>query len=96
MLDEKEILSLNFLSYEGIYTGDHHGMRYRLARTGEKPDFSLTAWVWPEPLCFEAAPEEKKTAEVFAFTEEGRRESIRWLKEQYETRIGEWETAPRI
>ncbi len=96
MLDEKQILSLNFLSYGGIFTGDHCGMRYRMARTGEKPDFTLTAWVWPEPLSFDATEAARRTACTFEFTEDGRTAAILWLKEQYQERKEEWDRAPRI
>ena len=96
MLDEKQILSLNFLSYGGVFTGDHRGMRYRMSRVGEKPDFSLQAWVWPEPLSFEAEEEQRITSESFPFSEEGRLQAIAWLKEQYENRREEWERAPGL
>ena len=96
MLDEKQILSLNFLSYGGIFTGDHCGMRYRMARTGEKPDFTLTAWVWPEPLSFEATPEERKICAQFPFTEEGHGQAVHWIQEQYETGKEEWDRAPTL
>ena len=96
MLDDHSILSLNFLSYGGIQTGDHHGMRYRMIRTGEKPDFQITAWVWPEPYCFEVTPEEKKTEAVFPFTEEGRIQAIDWMKEQYDSRREEWDNTTFI
>lgn len=28
MMDEKEIMPYNFFKYGGVYTGEHHGMRY--------------------------------------------------------------------
>ena len=96
MLDEKSILSLNFLTYGGVQTGDHHGMRYRMVRGGEKPDYHIDAWVWPEPFSFDATEEEKKTHQEFPFSEEGRHEAIAWMLEQYETRKQEWEHAPTL
>ena len=96
MLDETSILSLNFLSYGGIQTGDHHGMRYRMIRAGEKPDFHIDAWVWPEPFCFEETPEDRKTAAQFPFSEDGRLEAIHWMQEQYESRKEEWDHSPTL
>ena len=71
-------------------------MRYRMIRSGEKPDFRITAWVWPEPYCFEATPEEKKTTAEFPFTEEGRIQAIDWMKEQYDSRREEWDNTTFI
>ena len=96
MLEESGFFPLNFLSYKGIQTGDHKGMRYRMLREGEKPDFQIHAWVWPEPLGFEATPEEKKRDAFFPFTEDGRKEAIAWFREQYESRREEWENAPSL
>jgi hypothetical protein len=96
MLDTECILSLNFLAYKGIQTGDHHGMRYRMIRAGEEPDFRIDAWVWPEPFSFEFTPEEKKTQASFPFSEEGRLSAIHWMQEQYETRRSEWDHVPTL
>ena len=41
MINEKEIMPFNFFKYGGIYTGGHNGMRYKIERTGEKPDYVL-------------------------------------------------------
>ena len=41
MIDENQIMPLNFFSYGGIYSGQHGKMRYRMLRTGEKPDFNM-------------------------------------------------------
>ena len=41
MINEKEIMPFNLFKYGGIYTGGHNGMRYKIERTGEKPDYVL-------------------------------------------------------
>lgn len=96
MLDHECIFSLNFLSYKGVQTGDHHGMRYRMVRIGEKPDFKLLASVWPEPFAYKMTPEEKITEKEFDFSEEGRTQAIDWLIEQYDTRREEWDNVPTL
>ena len=73
MMDEKEIMPYNFFKYGGVYTGEHHGMRYLIKNT-----------------------DEKKTTQYFESSVEGRKEAINWLHEQYETRRGEWDTAPAL
>ena len=96
MMDEKEIMPYNFFKYGGVYTGEHHGMRYLIKNTGEKPDFKLMVQVWLGPYASTAVPDEKKTTQYFESSVEGRKEAINWLHEQYETRRGEWDTAPAL
>ena len=38
MIDASQIMPLNFFMYKGVYSGEHHGMRYRIKKAGEKPD----------------------------------------------------------
>lgn len=74
----------NYYNYKTPYYGSYHGMRFYLAREGEKPDFKMVAITWPEPFCFTATPEEQKVRREFAFTEEGYTEAVTWLNEQHE------------
>lgn len=96
MLDKQTMMPFNFLSYGGVITGQQKGMRYRLKRTGEKPDFKLCATVWPGPFAYDATPNEKKTDCEFPYSDEGRSEAIDWMMEQYETRRDEWDNVPSI
>ena len=96
MMDEKEIMPYNFFKYGGVYTGEHHGMRYLIKNTGEKPDFKLMVQVWLGPYASTVVPDEKKTTQYFESSVKGRKEAINWLHEQYETRRGEWDTAPAL
>ena len=96
MIDENEIMPFNFFSYGGIYSGDHHGMRYVIKRKGDKPDFILSATVWPGPFCYAATDEDKKTEAEFDYSEDGRREAIEWIKKQYDDRKEEWDNAPSV
>lgn len=96
MIDEKEIMPFNFFKYGGVYSGEHQGMRYVIKRAGEKPSFILTAAVWQGPYCYAATPAGKLTQEEFSYDEDGRSKAIEWLKEQYKTRLDEWENAPSV
>ncbi|MBQ4564312.1 MAG: hypothetical protein IJA58_07510 [Lachnospiraceae bacterium] len=96
MIDKQTMMPFNFLSYGGVITGQQRGMRYRLMRVGEKPDFKLCATVWPGPFAFDATPDEKKTGEAFPYSETGREEAIDWMAEQYESRRDEWDNIPSI
>ena len=62
MINEKEIMPFNFFKYGGIYTGGHNGMRYKIERTGEKPDYVLNVLIWQGPYASTAMKEEDITA----------------------------------
>lgn len=72
-------LSINFLKKEN-YSGSHAGMRFYLGKEDDK----LKAYVYPEPFCFEATPEEDKKWAEFAFSAEGLEEAIGWLDEMHQ------------
>ena len=89
MIDENQIMPLNFFAYGGIYSGQHGKMRYRMLRTGEKPDFSMDVCCWRGPYGYDAVMRDDKTAEgikraSFSFDEQGRKEAIEWLAKEYE------------
>lgn len=67
-------LSLKALKKEP-FSGSHCGMRYYLTLSGDQ----LAAYIYPEPWCFEATPEEEKEKKEFAFTQEGLEEAIAWI-----------------
>lgn len=90
MIKKEAFVPMPFFKKEA-YTGSIHGMRYRV----KKDEDQFLAWVYPEPYCFEATAEEKKTRKEFPFTEAGRMEVVDWLNEQYETRKNEWDAAAR-
>ncbi len=96
MIDENEIMPFNFVKYGGVYTGGHNGMRYMIRRTGDKPDFVIEAIVWQGPYAYPAMTKEQLTSEQFDYSPDGRLKAIEWLKEQYETRIDEWNQAPSV
>lgn len=71
------------------YKGSFRGMRYHLERIGEE----FEAVIYPEPFCFEATPDEKKSKSRYPFTETGREAMLDWLNEQYALRKEEWDAA---
>ena len=86
----------NFFKYGGIYTGGHNGMRYKIERTGEKPDYVLNVLIWQGPYASTAMKEEDITAKEFEYSEEGRSSAIQWIQDMYDTNIDRWENAPSI
>lgn len=96
MLEKSQMMPFNFLSYGGVITGEQKGMRYRLKRIGEKPEFKLCAEVWPGPFGHDATPEDRITAQEFPYSADGREQAIDWMTEQYQTRKEEWDNVPSI
>ena len=96
MIDKEQIMPLNYFNACGIFTGEHLGMRYRIAKTGEKPDFVLTASVWQAPYAYGATAKENITDKEFECNEQGRVDLIDWLLQMYEERKSYWEEAPSI
>lgn len=88
MIDENQIMPLNFFSYGGIYSGQHGKMRYRMLRTGEKPDFNMEVCCWRGPYGYDAVMRDDNTAKgikraSFSFDEQGRKEAVEWLAKEY-------------
>lgn len=94
-------MPLNYFAYGGIYSGQHEKMKYRLLRTGEKPDYSMEAACWRGPYGYDAVMRGDETADKikrasFTFDEQGRKEAIEWLKKEYEQNENYYEEAPEI
>lgn len=83
MLTRAEFLSLNFVKKED-FTGSYQGMRFMLHQETVEEEKKLQVYIWPEPLGFEATPDEKKLSELFPFNEEGMAQAIEWMNERYE------------
>lgn len=69
------------------FSGSHHGMRFYL----NSSDDTLNVWIYPEPWCFEATPEEDKTYKGFPFTQEGLDDAIAWINESWSSDQDHWE-----
>ena len=55
-------------------------MRYYLTLADER----LTVYLYPEPWCFEATPEDQKERNDFPFTQEGLDKAVVWINERFE------------
>lgn len=89
---DKRLVPVNGLKKEP-FSGCHHGMRYYFLCDDSKESF--TAFVYPEPWCFEQTPDEEKTSASFPVSEEGMDDAIAWLFEQYESNKTKWHAADR-
>lgn len=90
MIKREDILSLEYLK-KTEYTGCHQGMRYRLegVTTGEEHQIKVT--VWPEPFNYFKTPEEQKISSVFAFSEEGVIDVVKWMNERLTVDKEKWD-----
>lgn len=79
MINRPELLAFEFYKLRP-FKGSDTGVRYML----QKEEDALTAYIWPEPFCFEATPDEKKGSKQFEFSEEGLCEAIDWLNENHD------------
>lgn len=65
-------------------------MRYFLTGDDGKNSTTFTAYVYPEPWCFEQTPDEEKESASFPLSEEGMDQAMAWLNERYETEKKRW------
>lgn len=79
-------LSIKALKKEP-FSGSHCGMRYYLILADDK----LAVYVYPEPWCFEATPEDQKEKNDFPFSQEGLDAAVAWINERFETERERWE-----
>ena len=92
MISYEDVLSLHFYEKE-LFTGSYQGMRYRLERTSggeaDAPDL-FRAVIWPGPYNYATTRDEQKSAATFPFTEEGKKQAVDWMNEQWQARQAEW------
>ncbi|MCI8951136.1 MAG: hypothetical protein HFG49_14045 [Lachnospiraceae bacterium] len=86
MLERKSFMPINYLKKES-YTGSYQGMRYKMEKVqvgeGEEEKTCLRIFCWPEPYCFDATKDEKKTYMDTSFDEDGINKGIEWLNQEY-------------
>ncbi len=102
VIPENVLYNYNHYLYGEAFLGSYKGMRYRLAREPLKNVFfekkelqsegaSFLLTIWPEPYSYERTEDEKKKSFSFPFTEEGFKEAVLCLNNEYLSRRNEWE-----
>lgn len=88
MIDKK------LIPYAGLkkepFSGAHHGMRYFFRGDDGKASTTFTVFIYPEPWCFEATPDDEKEQANFPLSDEGMDQAIVWLRERFETEKSKW------
>ena len=90
MLTYDEVLNLNYYK-KTTYTGWMKPLRFLIKQ--EKPedgDPIFHAWVWPGPYIFDLTDDNLKLEKTADFTENGKREIVDWINEQYSLYKDEW------
>lgn len=90
MLTYDEVLNLNYYK-KTTYTGWMKPLRFLIKQ--EKPeegDPIFHAWVWPGPYIFDLTKDELKIDKTAPFSEEGKKEIVDWINEQYTLHKDEW------
>ncbi len=103
-IPKEEFFNFRHYEYGEAFFGSYKGMRFRLAReplenvfftpVDQRGPANFKATVWPEPYAYGKTDDSLKTDALFDVTEEGMEEAVKWINEQYESRIEEW-SAPR-
>lgn len=92
MLTYDEVLNLNYYK-KTSYTGWMSPVRFLIKQ--EKPEEGepfFHAWVWPGPYIFDLTDDNLKLDTTAPFTEEGKRQIVDWINEQYNLYKDEWST----
>ena len=90
MLTYDEVLNLNYYK-KTSYTGWMKPLRFLIKQ--EKPeegDPIFHAWVWPGPYIFDLTKDELKLDKKAPFSEDGKKEIVDWINEQYSLHKDEW------
>ena len=90
MLTYDEVLNLNYYK-KTTYTGWMKPLRFLIKM--EKPeegDAIFHAWVWPGPYIFDLTDDSLKIDTTAPFTEDGKREIVDWINEQFDLHKDEW------
>lgn len=92
MLTYDEALNLNYYK-KTSFTGWMKPLRFLIKQEKqEEGEPIFHAWVWPGPYIFDLTDDSKKMDYTAPFTEEGKREIVDWINEQYERYKNEWST----
>ena len=90
MLTYDEALNLNYYQ-KTSFTGWMNPLRFLIKK--EQPEDGeaiFHAWVWPGPYIFSLTDDSLKIEKTATFSEEGKKEIVDWINEQYETYKDVW------
>ena len=90
MLTYDEALNLNYYK-KTSFTGWMNPLRFLIKmEKNENGDANFHAWVWPGPYIFAKTDDALKLEQTAPFTEEGKRQIVDWINEQYDSHKDLW------
>lgn len=90
MLTYENALNLNYYK-KTSFTGWMSPIRFKIAKeTPEDGNAIFHAWVWPAPYIFEKVEDSLKLSYTAEFSEDGKKEIVDWVNQQYETYKDVW------
>ena len=99
MIDYDHFHVLNYVKKEE-YTGSMEGMRYMLKKKvvsgDDQNETFLEVIIWPEPYGYAKTEEEKKLRRDFAFSEDGLKEAVAYLNQQFTEQKPLWELSLKM
>ncbi|MEG0214769.1 MAG: hypothetical protein RR685_01325 [Hungatella sp.] len=81
MIELSGIVGIPFLK-KSRFTGSEKNRCFVLEKQSGEDGDHLAAVIWDGPNCCAATPDEQKTTELFAFTEEGIEAAAAWLNQR--------------
>ncbi len=83
MIEYETLLSLPFLK-KSRFTGSERGMRYCVKKIEQEDISLLEASVCPGPFSVDMTVKELFSVQIFPFTDEGRKEAVDWMNQEYQ------------
>ena len=92
MLTYDEALNLNYYK-KTSFTGWISPVRFLIKKEeNENGDSIFHAWVWPGPYIFDKTDDALKIEHTAPFSEDGKKEIVDWINQQYEEKKNIWST----
>ena len=92
MLTYDEALNLNYYK-KTSFTGWISPIRFLIKKEDtEDGDSIFHAWVWPGPYIFDKTDDALKIEYTAPFSEDGKKEIVDWINQQYEEKKDIWST----
>lgn len=90
MLTYDDVLNLNYHK-KTSFSGWMGGMRFLIKREVlENEDTIFHVWIWPGPYIFTETEDSLKQDITFPFSEEGKKQAVDWINQQYENPDNNW------
>lgn len=84
---EKEVLSLEFFKFAGVFTGEIKNLRYMIEKIEKDGKEVLEVHIWQGPYNLSSTKDEYVKSEVFELSENGRTQAMSFIEEEYNKNV---------